>query len=266
MTKRVLLYFALLLWFVVPVTAQPTIFVSDASVDEASSIAIDVKVSGFTEILSMQFSVNWDPAFFTFDSVSISNPSSFPNYSSGQNNFGLNSVAEGRLGTSWFDQDLLGITLADNTTAFTIHYTVLGNSEGTSEILITDNPTVIEVSNINSEILEVTTENGTVTVLEPTGIEDLHIQSNQAFSLFQNEPNPFDNQTVVRFDVYEPSDFELVVYDSKGTIIHTENAHFFEGSQSITIDSEILPVAGTYFYKLKTKDYFITNRMILVRK
>lgn len=264
MTKQVLLYFALLLWFVVPVMAQPTIFTEDLSVDTNQKIEVDVKVADFTEILSMQFSVNWTPSVLQFDSVSV-NVDALPDYSAASG-FGTSSTSSGKLSTSWFDPALAGVTLASNTSIFTIHFTVLGLSGSDSEVQITGDPVMIEVSNTDSEILDVNTENGTVSVLSSTGINELLVQSNKNFTLFQNEPNPFDNQTVISFDVHEPSNFVLEVYDTKGTLIHTQNAHYLKGIQSITIEKEILPTVGAYFYKLKTKDYFITNRMILVSK
>jgi len=264
MIKRILLYFALLLWFVVPVTAQPTIFVENLSTDVGHSFTASVKVSDFKDIVSMQFSVNWDALLFQFDSLTVNENSMLPEYY--PSNFGTTLSDQGKLTTSWFDQALAGVSIPDSTTLFTLHYQHLGVVGTSSEITITGDPTEIEVSDVNSNILEVAVESGTVTVLEAMGINDLGIQSNEAFTLFQNEPNPFDNQTVIRFDVREPSDFILEVYDTKGTLIHSEQAHYLKGNQTITLQEEVLPTVGAYFYKLKTKDYFITNRMILVRK
>lgn len=153
------------------------------------------------------------------------------------------------------------MTLEDSATIFTLHYTVLGAADSSSVIDITNT----EFSNEAGDILDVTVETGTVTVLQSNGIENSIIQSNQTFTLYQNEPNPFDNQTVIRFDVNEPSDFILEVYDSKGSLVHAHKAYYLAGNQAITLNEKMLKGKGTYFYKLKTKDYFITNRMILVR-
>ncbi len=266
MTKRVLLYFALLLWFVVPVTAQPTIFIEDQSVDPNTSTTVDVKISGFLDILSVQFSVNWDSDMLQFDSISIDEIGVLPDLNA--SNFGTTNSHLGRFTTSWFNPSLVGVEVEDSSTIFTIHYQVLGDPGTSSDVGISDDPLAIEISYEDGTVLDIsdiTLENGTVNVLQAMAVENLLVQSNQAFTLYQNEPNPFDNQTVIRFDVNEASDFVLEVYDSKGALIHAHNDYYLTGSQSITIDKEILPAIGTYFYKLKTKDYFITNRMILVR-
>jgi len=110
MTKRVLLYFALLLWFVVPVTAHPTIFVEDSSADPLENITADVKVSGFSEIAGMQFSVNWDATVLQFDSVSINSVDGLPDYFY-PGNIGTQVSNEGKLTTLWFDQGQTGVTL-----------------------------------------------------------------------------------------------------------------------------------------------------------
>jgi cohesin domain-containing protein len=259
MIKRVLLYFALLLWFVVPLSAQPTIFIEDESIDPNSNISIDVKMSDFIDIVSIQFTINWDSAFLKFDSVSISDPSVLPEYNSA--NIGTTNAHLGKLITSWVSPDLSGVTLDDSTALFILHYTVLGAAGNSSEIDITNT----EFSNGNGDVLDGTVESGTVTVLQSNGIENSNLQINHAFTLYQNEPNPFDNQTVIKFDVHEPSDFVLEVYDLKGSLVYAHKAYYLSGNQTIILSKEMLPLVGTYFYKLKTKDYFITNRMILVR-
>lgn len=265
MTKRVLLYFALLLWFVVPSLAQPTIFVESTSIVPNEQTTVLVRLADFEKLVSMQFSVNWDPAVLQFDSVATSGI--LPDYSS--TNFGFNSVAQGDLLTSWVDMSLQGVDIADTVQIFTIHFTGVGNIGENTTVEITGEPSVIEFSTADGVIFgenDLTIQNGTVTVEEPNSVHDLRVQSNAAFTLYQNEPNPFENQTIIRFDVREASDFNLEIYDPKGTKVY-EIKHFYAtGSHSIQLDRNMLPANGTYFYKLKTKDYFITNRMILVRE
>ncbi len=264
MTKRVLLYFALLLWFVVPSLAQPTIFVSNASAEPDEQIVVSVNVTGFEEkIIGMQFSVNWDADFLQFDSV-VANTNALPNY--GASNFGTNNASQGALTTVWVDMSLEGVDLMDSTSIFDVYFTPLAGSGESSVIEITGSPTPIEFVNANSQTINATIHSGTVTMLNPNSVQDLRIQSNAAFTLYQNEPNPFDNKTVIRFDIHEASDYVFEIYDLKGAIIYEESNFYTQGTYSIIIYQDKLPAVGTYIYKLKTKDFFITNRMILVRE
>lgn len=265
MIKRVLLYFALLLWFVVPVTAQPTIFIEDQTIDPVTNISIEVQVTGFIDILSLQFSVNWDPAFLQFENVSPGGVESDPLPDYNLSNFGTTMSDTGKLTTSWFSQSLQGITLPDSATLFTINFQVLGESGDSTETAITSMPLMIEFYNENGDELNVSVAPGTLTILSPNSTEEVPAQLNKLFTSYQNEPNPFKDETVIKFDVHQAADFFFEIYDTKGNLIYTKKYFYAKGKQSIILNSKILPSSGIYFYKLKTSDYFITNRMILVR-
>lgn len=263
MNKDILLYFALLLWFVVPVTAQPTIFTPTETVDTGTSIEVDVRVLDFVDIMSMQFSVNWDSLVLQFDS--LTNLDALPDYSSNAN-FNTNSAQQGILTSVWLGDFLNGNTVDDSTVIFTIVFTVIGSSESSTSVAITDNPLSIEFSDVDGNDLSVIVENGLITVATVVGLNpSIESQSNEFFTLYQNEPNPFDNQSLIRFDLRQSNEVSFSFYDTNGKLIYSHKGHFLEGINSIKIDTEKLPGAGTYFYTMKTNNYFLTNKMVLLR-
>ena len=258
MNKDILLYFALLLWFVVPVSAQPTIFTPDMTVDEGTSIEVDVKVIYFEAIMSMQFSVNWDTSVLKFDS--ITNLEALPDYTN--TNFNSNASSEGKLTTLWLGDPLYGNTLEDSTIIFSLAFTVIGSPNSQSIVAITDEPLPIEVTDLDGNELPVIVENGMVTVVGPLSTD---IQSNELFALYQNEPNPFDNQTVIRFNLKRSMEVTFEIYDINGRLVYTLRNQFQEGKNSIVIDADTLPGKGNYIYTMKTNDYSLTNKMVLVK-
>jgi Secretion system C-terminal sorting domain/Cohesin domain len=262
MNKDILLYFALLLWFVVPVSAQPTIFAPTETVESGTSISVDIRIVDFEDIQSMQFSVNWNPTVLQFDS--IHNLGALPDYSAA--NFGTNSAQSGKLTTLWLDSQLLGVSLEDSTVLFSIVFDVIGAPDSLSIVAITDDPTMIEISDLNGNVLPVNIENGMIVVAGIVSVNSLgSIRSNELFTLYQNEPNPFDNQTIIRFDLNQSNEVEFYFYDIKGKLIYSFKNYFLEGENSITINADKLPGSGTYFYSMQTNDYSITNKMILIR-
>ncbi len=262
MIKKILLYFALLLWFVVPVSAQLTFLIPTQVVENGQSIQVDIKALDFQNILSMQFSVNWNPNTLQFDSVST--PGAIPDYADA--NFGTTGSSEGKLTTAWFDQDLSGVSLDDSTTIFTIVFNVIGSPDSNSIIAITGDPTMIEVSNTDGDILAVTTENGMIIVDNPLSIDPFNaVQANEQFTLFQNEPNPFSTQTRIRFDLNRSNEVKFLIFDIKGQLIYTFKEFFLEGNHTVTIDRNKLPWSGTYFFTMQTNEYSLTNKMILIR-
>ena len=66
MIKDLLLYFALLLWFVVPLQAQPTIFAEDVEGKPGDEIEVLVKAENFVDVVAMQFTFEWDADVLEF--------------------------------------------------------------------------------------------------------------------------------------------------------------------------------------------------------
>ena len=264
MNKDILLYFALLLWFVVPVSAQPTIFTPDMTVDEGTTIEVDVKVNDFESVQSMQFSVNWDPTVLQFDS--LSNLNALPDYSVGANFNIANAIQEGKLTTLWLDNMLLGLTLDDSTTLFSIVFNVIGDADSSSSVSITNDPLEVEFSDAAGNILPVILENGMITIVGPLSVRNTPFsQSNELFTLYQNEPNPFESQSVIRFDLNRSMEVTFEIYDINGKLVYTLQNQFQEGQNSIVIDADKLPGTGNYIYTMKTNDFSLTNKMVLVK-
>ena len=87
----------------------------------------------------------------------------------------------------------------------------------------------------------------------------------EEFNLLQNYPNPFNPLTNIVFDIPSEANVKLIVYDYLGREI------------TVLIDQNLNPgqyryrwnardyASGVYFYRLITKEYNSTKRMILVK-
>lgn len=89
--------------------------------------------------------------------------------------------------------------------------------------------------------------------------------------LHQNVPNPFNPQTIISFDVLEPTTVRLAVYDASGRMV------------DVIIDNEMVPPgrvevpwrgrdslgravsAGVYFYRLEAGEFIWTKSMVLAK-
>jgi hypothetical protein len=70
------------------------------------------------------------------------------------------------------------------------------------------------------------------------------------YALLQNYPNPFNPTTTLAFDLPEPSQVTLTVYDYIGREIATVvNGYRSAGHFEVTFDASRLS-SGVYFYKL----------------
>ena len=85
------------------------------------------------------------------------------------------------------------------------------------------------------------------------------------FELAQNYPNPFKDKTTIKYCAPVKLKIRLEVFDSKGNKVKTLVDEIKEaGTHKVEFDSNKL-ANGEYIYKLETKDYFETKKMILTK-
>ena len=87
------------------------------------------------------------------------------------------------------------------------------------------------------------------------------------FALYQNYPNPFNASTLIEFELPEPSDVTLDVYNLLGQIIYENRwENLPEGKHKISwnIGCAKIP-SGLYFYRISTEEYTETKTMVLLK-
>ena len=99
--------------------------------------------------------------------------------------------------------------------------------------------------------------------------------SDFSYRLYQNYPNPFNPVTTIRFEIPYSQYVELTLYDVLGRKVRT----LFEGEVPagiVAIDfssqSGSAPVrkggslaSGVYIYRIKTKDFTASKKLILLK-
>ena len=100
---------------------------------------------------------------------------------------------------------------------------------------------------------------------EYSGIVEAEINIPNEFSLFQNYPNPFNPSTTIEFQIPINGFVSLKIYNSIGQEVTTLlNEHQSAGSYSITFSTDELP-SGLYFYSLRSGEFTITKKMLLIK-
>ena len=103
------------------------------------------------------------------------------------------------------------------------------------------------------------------------GIDDKNAEIPGSFGLSQNYPNPFNPVTTIQFDLSEPSNANLTLYNMLGEKVQTiVDRYLNAGSYNFGVYAGDLP-SGMYFYRLtaKNKNGFIlynTSRKLLLIK
>ncbi len=108
--------------------------------EAGEQLCLDVKAYNFTDILGMQWSIEWDSSQLQFDSIgAIHLPFMGPG------NF---NVLEDRIGVVWLDLNVAGVTLPDGTSLFQLCFTAMGSSA----VQFATTPTLIELVDLDGLI------------------------------------------------------------------------------------------------------------------
>lgn len=86
-----------------------------------------------------------------------------------------------------------------------------------------------------------------------------------AYTLYQNEPNPFSTSTIIGFELPDASDYTVTVYDVTGKEIKVYNRYGEAGYNEVEISTKDLSSAGVLYYRLESGDYTATKKMIVIK-
>ena len=114
----------------------------EVTTKSGGDFCIDVQVTNFVDVISMQYSTNWDTKAIQYQSVR-----NFVLKDLTKENFGRAKGEENTLRLSWYAQDLKGVSLFDGATIYQACFKAIGKSGTTTEIDFTDKPMISEIAN-----------------------------------------------------------------------------------------------------------------------
>ncbi len=158
--------------------------------------------------------------------------------------------ANGIVTMSWngepFDDDYSKQDLS-----FVIQFRVLEPGRLHEMISISDLVTEAEAYTLSGEIMDVALE-----------FDDSKFFTD--FALYQNQPNPWNEQTLIGFDLPEDAFATLTVYDVAGKVIKTIEGPYMEGYNAILLTESELPGSGILYYRLESGEYSATKKMMII--
>jgi len=150
--------------------------------------------------------------------------------------------------TSWFSDK--AVTVADEV-LFTL--TVQASTNGT----------VATAFDLNSSITRAEAYVGGAYTL--SNVELRGDGSEGAYTLYQNEPNPFSDATMISFNLPADASATLTIYDVTGKVINRVVGSYAKGYNNITLTkADLKEVSGVLYYQLDSGDYTMTKKMIII--
>jgi hypothetical protein len=104
----------------------------------------------------------------------------------------------------------------------------------------------------------------------PTNSDVTDAKTPSAYALAQNFPNPFNPSTTIRFDMREKGFMTLKIYNVAGQLVRTlvegvKDAGSYNVAWDGMNDRGGSVASGIYFYKMETKDFSQTKKMVMLR-
>ncbi|MBC7923716.1 MAG: T9SS type A sorting domain-containing protein, partial [Ferruginibacter sp.] len=226
----------------------------DQSALPGQEIAVPVKVGGFSGVSGYQFTLAWDPRVVKFVAIS---------HGAVEASYGVAKASEGQLTTTWQAPSGGSRTLPDDTTAFYVRFRVVGGLGSETPFRITSSLTASEAYNARLERLSVASAERKIRIGEATSALPA------GYELYPGQPNPFGEQTTIRFSLPRPERVNLVIYNAIGQPIKRFDGTYPAGEHRITWDGEGESGgklgAGTYFVQLRAGGFVKVRKLVLVR-
>ncbi len=131
---------------------------SDEIGQKGDLITVDVNVGDFSGVVSMQYSMNWNPAILQFEKVQ-----GFQLKDLSASNFGSEQAKDGNLLMAWYDSSVRGVTLNNGTVIYQVVFRVIGEDTSKSRIRFSGKPLIIEVMRADGTPLPFNNTNGSFT-------------------------------------------------------------------------------------------------------
>ena len=95
------------------------------------------------------------------------------------------------------------------------------------------------------------------------------------YNLYQNYPNPFNPETWIPFQLHQPADVSVTIYDAVGTMVREISVGFRSAGSYQSIGRAVywdgrtdygeMVASGVYFYTLQAGDFTANRRLVILK-
>ena len=210
----------------------------DIEIKEGIKTEIPFYANDFKNILGLQFSLNI-------------NGLNIENITSGILDINENNtnIVNNNLVLSW--NNAQGVSANDGDILFTM--TVKANKD----------TRLSNILNINDDVARSEAYKGDD--LEVNSISLDYRNANTSYALYQNEPNPFSQETLIGFELPKASSYSLKIFDVTGKELIVRKAEGTKGYNTVRVSKKDLNYTGVLYYRLESGDFTATRKMIIVK-
>ncbi|MEO7176334.1 MAG: HYR domain-containing protein [Saprospiraceae bacterium] len=216
----------------------------DQRLRKGQEYQIPIKALDFNEVDGFQFTLNFDPS--VVEIIGVDGKA----LDISEENIGRSFLADGMMTASWNGKE--ATSFKDGEQLFSLNIRMKESSNLSDLIRVSSDFTRAEAYRTGGEIQELNLH------FEGQSIVDAQ------YELFQNVPNPWSKETVIGFRLPKTMSATFTVYDVSGKVVYTTEQTFYKGGNEIRLSQSELSGKGVFYYKLETKDWTATKRMVLL--
>jgi hypothetical protein len=212
----------------------------------SDSIMVPVRASGFRNISSMQFTMEWDPAFIEVRKVmnGVIEPIT-----------GKQEIAQGKMTFLWEDQGNQSVSIEDGQPLFSLDIRSKGKRTPSSSILISS---AITPALAYNDLMNPVTLNG-----RSGGIEIID-QAAMGYRFYPNYPNPAQDFTTIRFAIPKATEVSFEIYNPVGQLVSSVKKFYPQGQNSLDLNVKELKLHnGVYLIRMNSGNFSGTTRMLI---
>jgi hypothetical protein len=240
-----------------PAPAVPVMFaVPDLELLSGDTVELPVKCDHFDDLVALQASFWFNQEILSFENVVAE--SGMPIQAS---NFGTWQLSQGRLRLVYASSE--GHTLAAGSVLFKLRFRVKSGGHLLRDVLSISEKDLAPLAwhaDYRSEPVVMVFQ----PVLEAQQRSETALAT-AGFALYQNEPNPFEDKTLIGFQLPMASAATLTVYDAAGRVLFTQQGDYAKGYNAMVLDRSLLKTSGVLYYTLATAGHTATKKMIQAR-
>jgi len=217
--------------------------IKDLSYARGEEVLVPVLAKDFDDIQGFQGTFAFDNTRLQFEGIE-------PGVLEfNQNNYADNRAYDGFVPVSWYKVNAVNVD--DDAVLFVLRFKALKDGRLQGYFNFNSGVTRSEAYNSGYEKMDVKMQ--------------FRSESENAFELLQNTPNPFSDKTNISFVVPEQTTYTLNVFDMTGKLVYKTVGEAQEGVNNISLDKYELDATGILYYTLIAGEHSATKKMIVIK-
>ena len=226
-----------------------TLELPETRLKPGETIEVPVTAAQLSEIRGYQFTMNFDQDGLELLDVEYALADEY--------SIGLHALEEGYITASWYGVNALAEKEdVENNTLFTILLKAKKEASLSNLIWIDSRFTEAEAYTTNNELLDIDLSFG-----------DDQLASSPRFELYQNQPNPFVDQTMIGFHLPNADEAKLSIFSLDGKLLKVYEGDFAAGYNQLEVKRSDLLTSGAavLYYRLEMDNFTASKKMIITK-